>query len=291
MRQGSHLKRSRGRPHSQGNGASSSPSIDGRSLAAAPSGHSGGHSGSSSRKHVSMRHQSFVSNGPDGIRVSGNGFTILEKYLNLARDASTGGDRIAAENFYQHAEHYFRMINANNEGQFTPQTPREHFEADIQAAGEAATPGDQAVDEAAINRETRETRESLGDDQIIYGENNGGHGMMPHMARTSESRYAERNMDDGRSSHRRSRHHDEEGGTGGPHLNHPNQTRGRGRFRERRPNQLYQTGAGRGGSGSSMQNGGASHQDYSLPDQNDQGEHRQNQVQNQVQNHVQNHVQ
>ena len=125
MRQGSHLKRSRGRPHSQGNGVSSSPSlVDGRSLAST---HSSGHNGSQSRKHVSMRHQTFVSNGPDGVRVSGNGFTILEKYLNLARDASTGGDRIAAENFYQHAEHYFRIINANNEGQFTPQTPREHL--------------------------------------------------------------------------------------------------------------------------------------------------------------------
>ena len=117
MRQGSHLKRSRGRPHSQGSGVSSSPSlVDGRSLTSA---HSNGHNGSQSRKHVSMRHQTFVSNGPDGVRVSGNGFTILEKYLNLARDASTGGDRIAAENFYQHAEHYFRIINANNEGQFT----------------------------------------------------------------------------------------------------------------------------------------------------------------------------
>lgn len=39
----------------------------------------------------------------------------MEKYLTLARDASASGDRIAAENFYQHAEHYYRILNANNQ--------------------------------------------------------------------------------------------------------------------------------------------------------------------------------
>ncbi len=41
---------------------------------------------------------------------------MLEKYLALARDAQAAGDRIAAENYFQHAEHYFRIINANGEG-------------------------------------------------------------------------------------------------------------------------------------------------------------------------------
>jgi hypothetical protein len=36
---------------------------------------------------------------------------VFEKYLTLARDATTSGDRVAAENFYQHAEHYYRILN------------------------------------------------------------------------------------------------------------------------------------------------------------------------------------
>jgi hypothetical protein len=58
------------------------------------------------------RQQTFDSSGPD-IRIRGNAYQVLEKYLAMARDAASAGDRIAAENFYQHAEHYFRIISAN----------------------------------------------------------------------------------------------------------------------------------------------------------------------------------
>jgi hypothetical protein len=64
---------------------------------------------------MSPRQQTFDSNGPD-IRVRGNAYQVLEKYLGLARDASAAGDRISAENYLQHAEHYYRMINAHNDG-------------------------------------------------------------------------------------------------------------------------------------------------------------------------------
>ena len=59
-----------------------------------------------------MKQQTFDSAGPD-IRVRGNAYQVWEKYLGLARDAQTAGDRIAAENFFQHAEHYYRIMNAN----------------------------------------------------------------------------------------------------------------------------------------------------------------------------------
>lgn len=62
------------------------------------------------KPHYNPRSQTFDSNGPD-IRVRGNAYQVLEKYLALARDANAAGDRIAAENFLQHAEHYFRLIN------------------------------------------------------------------------------------------------------------------------------------------------------------------------------------
>ena len=68
------------------------------------------------KRHMPMRNQTYDSNGPD-VRVRGNAHQVLEKYLAMARDAASQGDRIAAENFYQHAEHYFRTINAQNQHQ------------------------------------------------------------------------------------------------------------------------------------------------------------------------------
>jgi Domain of unknown function (DUF4167) len=59
--------------------------------------------------------QTYDSSGPD-IRVRGNAYQVLEKYLQLARDAGTMGDRVAAENFLQHADHYYRVVAAMNEG-------------------------------------------------------------------------------------------------------------------------------------------------------------------------------
>jgi hypothetical protein len=61
-----------------------------------------------------LRHQTFDSNGPD-VRIRGNAFQVHEKYLALARDAQSAGDRIAAENYLQHAEHYYRIIELINE--------------------------------------------------------------------------------------------------------------------------------------------------------------------------------
>jgi hypothetical protein len=66
------------------------------------------------KRHMPMRNQTYDSNGPD-VRVRGNAHQVLEKYLALARDASSQGDRIAAENYYQHAEHYFRVINSQQQ--------------------------------------------------------------------------------------------------------------------------------------------------------------------------------
>ena len=53
--------------------------------------------------------RSFESNGPD-VKIRGNAATIHEKYMQLARDASSSGDRVMAENYYQYADHYFRVV-------------------------------------------------------------------------------------------------------------------------------------------------------------------------------------
>ena len=56
----------------------------------------------------------YESNGQD-VKIRGTASHIAEKYLQLARDAQSSGDPIASENYYQHAEHYFRLIAAAQE--------------------------------------------------------------------------------------------------------------------------------------------------------------------------------
>ncbi len=56
--------------------------------------------------------RSIESNGPN-VKLRGTAVQVYDKYLTLARDANTSGDRIAYESYLQHAEHYFRVMNAN----------------------------------------------------------------------------------------------------------------------------------------------------------------------------------
>ena len=56
----------------------------------------------------------YESNGPE-IKIRGTASHIAEKYLQLARDAQSSGDPVSAENYFQHAEHYFRLIAAAQE--------------------------------------------------------------------------------------------------------------------------------------------------------------------------------
>jgi len=62
------------------------------------------------------RNHVFDSTGPE-MRVRGTAQQLYEKYQQLARDASSSGDRVLGEAYYQHAEHYFRIINAINQAQ------------------------------------------------------------------------------------------------------------------------------------------------------------------------------
>jgi hypothetical protein len=70
--------------------------------------------GGGGRKNVPLKNQNFDSNGPD-VRVRGNATQVYEKYLALARDATSAGDRVIAESYFQHAEHYYRIINENTD--------------------------------------------------------------------------------------------------------------------------------------------------------------------------------
>ncbi len=70
-----------------------------------------GRNNNGGRKHVNPLSRNFESNGPD-VKVRGNAAHIAEKYLQLARDAQSSGDSVMAENYLQHAEHYFRIVAA-----------------------------------------------------------------------------------------------------------------------------------------------------------------------------------
>ena len=70
------------------------------------------------------RNHVFDSNGPD-LRIRGTAQQLFEKYLQLGRDATGAGDRVMAESYFQHAEHYFRILNAMNQAAQQQQGPQQ----------------------------------------------------------------------------------------------------------------------------------------------------------------------
>lgn len=96
-----------------------------------------GRTNNGGRKHVNPLSRNFESNGPD-VKVRGNAAHIAEKYLQLARDAQSSGDSVMAENYLQHAEHYFRIVaaaqpqpNPQRPDQFGQGTDGEDFDDDF----------------------------------------------------------------------------------------------------------------------------------------------------------------
>jgi len=69
-------------------------------------------SGGGNNANATNPNRSWDSQGPENIKVRGNAQTVYERYMQLARDASAAGDRVLAENYTQHAEHYFRVLRA-----------------------------------------------------------------------------------------------------------------------------------------------------------------------------------
>ena len=97
--------------------------------------------------------RTFDSSGPE-IKIRGSASHVYEKYLQLARDANSAGDRVMAENYLQHAEHYYRIMAAaaaqqaqyqaqqaasNPGGQQPPRPPGEGGQPQVPQQG-ASTP-------------------------------------------------------------------------------------------------------------------------------------------------------
>src|ERR1700730_10912043 len=119
-----------------------------------PHGRNNGNNPYRNRQQIPHRSQTFDSNGPN-VKIRGTPHQIFERYVAFAREASTSGDRVAAENLYQHADHYFRVMNAADEGHQNRAT-RPTAPADLETemaeeggsemAGPArAPPGDQLI--------------------------------------------------------------------------------------------------------------------------------------------------
>lgn len=90
--------------------------------------------------------RNFESNGPE-VKIRGTAAQIFDRYCQLARDANSSGDRVAAENYLQHAEHYYRIMLAQGTAGPRPQNQQGNqqpngngqamagFEAEMSEAG------------------------------------------------------------------------------------------------------------------------------------------------------------
>lgn len=121
------MKRMRGRGHRPGGGGGGGGGLR----------HHGGGGGGNiplNRNHV------FDSSGPD-LRIRGTSQQLFEKYLQLGRDATSGGDRVMAEGYFQHAEHYFRILNAINQAAQQNQPQAYNGQGGAPGYGQGGNPG------------------------------------------------------------------------------------------------------------------------------------------------------
>jgi hypothetical protein len=117
----------------------------------------GGGGGGGKPQHNVNR--AFDSNGPDGVKIRGHAQHVFEKYQQLARDAASSGDRVLAENYLQHAEHYFRVLRA-----VQPQRPAaEIIGRDAFTSGIDIDFEDESVAEATEAPESAEASEEGGE--------------------------------------------------------------------------------------------------------------------------------
>lgn len=117
---------------------------------------SGGSNGASRQLNGQIpmnRNHVFDSHGPD-VRVRGTAQQLFEKYLQLGRDATGAGDRVAAEAYFQHAEHYFRIMNAM--AQAAQQSQMERAERQVgrqRSHNNAADDGEDKASESEVEED------------------------------------------------------------------------------------------------------------------------------------------
>jgi len=176
MRQGQQNRRGRGRSNNNNN-----------------------NNGNNNRKSQNPLTRSFESTGPD-VKVRGTPAHVAEKYISLARDALSSGDRVLAENYLQHAEHYNRIILTYREqqmsqgGEYQGQLPRaQTFNAQDPMDGEDY--GDEDGDEISGNMQPQISQgegQPQGGGQGPGGQGGQGSGMPQHRSFDGQQRYDNR---------------------------------------------------------------------------------------------------
>lgn len=106
----------------------------------------GGHHNHQHQHHHPNR--AMESSGPD-VKVRGPAAHIYERYLQLARDAASSGDRVLSENYLQHADHYFRLVRAMQPAMPPPQPDRFNGDGDFEGEEEGAPEAEGAEAAAA----------------------------------------------------------------------------------------------------------------------------------------------
>jgi len=110
-----------------------------------------------SRRPSNSVNRVYESNGPD-VKVRGTAQTVADKYLQLARDAASSGDIVKAESFYQHAEHYLRIIATNlPAGQQGQQQRRSTYDDDNYEDGDDNDGGSDDATETRHQQANRDT--------------------------------------------------------------------------------------------------------------------------------------
>lgn len=126
----------------------------------------------------------YESSGPEG-KVRGTPQQIIEKYQSLARDKMTAGDRVLAENFLQHAEHYVRILSA---AQAVQQQRREEREEDFET---------DSGDESEVETSSSSGSGPVSDGMAVIGDDDSGSEIVPTPESLSEPRRQRRRGGDG----------------------------------------------------------------------------------------------
>jgi len=130
-----------------------------------------GNNNNNNRKGPNPLSRNYESNGPD-VKIRGNAQHIAEKYSALARDAQASGDRVMAENYLQHAEHYNRIIMAAMAQNPVPLQREETFDDDSTDDEEAGfTPA--AAQQQPVNGSGPQPVIEGTPAEVVYGEDGG----------------------------------------------------------------------------------------------------------------------
>lgn len=128
----------------------------------------GGNNNNQNRKSPNPLTRSYESNGPD-VKIRGTAQQVAEKYTTLARDAQSSGDRVMAENYLQHAEHYNRLIAAAMLIQNQQARPREDEDDDRDDQDDVQARDDQQQGDQSQGNQGNQGNRGAGPQPVIEG--------------------------------------------------------------------------------------------------------------------------